>query len=245
MTIPEEASQLSEAAVLSEAPPDAPDTKQPPEASEDDEEAQDNPDDPRERKLNHWKRSPFAVGCVNVTWNDDNPLKEHPPGHIMNNQMAWSGFCCGSCLGAKRVGNMAVCRQRLEEYDEIQTNEAGEQTLVRRKRPKLLCMVGPYWPINLCLTWPLILGISGWTAWSQLPKQHIAIIITWSLCILLLSFSLFMVSCTNPGILYRHAEPPAGEEGDWRWNDQAKTYRPSHARFDNECQVVVEGFDHT
>jgi hypothetical protein len=245
MTIAEEASQLSDAAILSGAPPDAQDTNQPPEASEDDEEAQDNSDDPRERKLNHWRRSAFAVGCVNVTWNDDNPLKGHPPGHKMNNQMAWSGVCCGGCLGAKRVGNMVVCSQRVEEYDGIETNEAGEQILVRRKRPKLLCMVGPYWPINLCLTWPLILGISGWTAWSQLPNQHIYIIITWGMCTFLLMFSLLMVSCSNPGILYRHAEPPAEEEGDWRWNDQAKTYRPSHARFDNECQVVVEGFDHT
>jgi hypothetical protein len=55
-----------------------------------------------------------------------------------------------------------------------------------------------------------------------------------------------MVSWTNPGILYRQATVPEGEDDqDWRWNDQAKTYRPNHARFDNECQVVVEGFDHT
>lgn len=245
MTVAEDASQLSEAAIISGDEPDAQNRKQPLEASDGDEEAQVNTDDPRERKLNHWKNSVFAVGCVNVTWNDDNPLKKHPPGHKLNGQMAWTGLFCGGCLKARRVGNMAVCRQRMEEYDAIETNEAGEHTLVRRKRPKLLCMVGPYWPINFCLTWPLILGISGWTAWSRFPSQHIGVVISYSICVLLLIAALVMVSCSNPGILYRQAEPPVEEEGDWRWNDQAKTYRPSHARFDNECQIVVEGFDHT
>jgi hypothetical protein len=76
-----------------------------------------------------------------------------------------------------------------------------------------------------------------------------------------------MVSCRNPGILYRHAQPPPTqsssssnttgneqheqqqqaqwESQQWRWNDQAKSYRPPKARFDPETQVVVEGFDHT
>ncbi|KAL3905046.1 MAG: hypothetical protein SGILL_009833, partial [Bacillariaceae sp.] len=45
-------------------------------------------------------------------------------------------------------------------------------------------------------------------------------------------------------VLYRHAEPPPDTD-DWRWNDQAKTYRPPKSRFDRETQVVIEGFDHT
>ena len=63
-----------------------------------------------------------------------------------------------------------------------------------------------------------------------------------------------MISCRNPGILYRHSQqpqpPPSSdnnntEEDEWRWNDQARSYRPKNARFDTECQVVIEGFDHT
>mmetsp|Transcript_21876 Transcript_21876/g.62345 ORF Transcript_21876/g.62345 Transcript_21876/m.62345 type:complete len:187 (-) Transcript_21876:277-837(-) len=47
-------------------------------------------------------------------------------------------------------------------------------------------------------------------------------------------------------VMYRYDERPEGEEGqDWRWNDQAQTYRPKEARYDPECGVVVEGFDHT
>ena len=75
--------------------------------------------------------------------------------------------------------------------------------------------------------------------------QHIVVMITWGICTFLLIISLAMVSWSNPGILYRYAQPPEGEGGSWRWNDQASTYRPSHAKFDSDCQVVVEGFDHT
>eukprot|EP00980_Cylindrotheca_fusiformis_P018525 scaffold6124_cov122-Cylindrotheca_fusiformis.AAC.44 len=239
MSSTEESSQLPEAELPSGAPSDEDDTRprQSPEAPE--VEAQRDSNDPRQRKLNHWENSVFAVGCVNVTWNDDNPLKKHPPGHEVNNQVSWSGVCCG-CLGVRRVGNMAVCHQKMREYEDVEITEAGEQIIVRKKRPALICMVGPYWPINFCITWPLVLGLSIWTAWSRLPDMHIGIIVTYGFCVLLLISSLFLVSCSNPGILYRHDEPPLGCEGDWRWNDQAKTYRPAHARFDNECQQLTQ-----
>ncbi|KAL3943841.1 MAG: hypothetical protein SGBAC_002092 [Bacillariaceae sp.] len=202
--------------------------------------------DPRERRLQHWRNSIYAVGQVNVDWKGENPFRSHPAGHKPNERMAWSGVVCGSCLnGVGRIGNMAVFYSTTEDYDEVETNEEGVETVVKRKRPRPVCMVGPYWPINLCLTWPLILGISGWTLYIRVLHQNIVIIITWSICTFALCASLLLVSCTNPGILYRREKPPEGEEADWQWNDQAKTYRPSNARFDSECQVVIEAFDHT
>ena len=49
--------------------------------------------------------------------------------------------------------------------------------------------------------------------------------------------SLFLTSCRDPGILPRYTDQP---HATWRWNDQAKTYRPPGAFYDDECGVVVE-----
>jgi hypothetical protein len=134
-----------------------------------------------------------------------------------------------------------------EEYDHLHVNEdTGEQTTSRQQRPKLLWVVGPYWPVNVFITFPLILGISFLTVFRGLRGQSIAVIITWSLCMFTLLFALTMVACRDPGILYRHDQRPPGEDAEsWRWNDQSRTYRPVKAKFDPECAVVIEDFDHT
>ena len=56
-----------------------------------------------------------------------------------------------------------------------------------------------------------------------------------------LCVSLFYTGCRDPGILPRMREPPAD---NWRWNDQAQTFRPPGAVYDSECGAVVEEFDH-
>ena len=206
-----------------------------------------DPLDPRELKIRHWEQSPFAVGCVNVTWQDDRQWCRPARSQVLdrNPQIFCSAYLCG-WLGAGRVGNMAVLAQTMEEYDHVDSvdEETGELHTSKRKRPKLLCVLGPFWPVNFFLTYPLIIGISFWTGWVNMPNASIGIVVTWSFCTALLIFSLAMVACRDPGVLYRHRERPHDGE-DWRWNDQAKTYRPLKARFDPECQVVVEGFDHT
>jgi hypothetical protein len=202
---------------------------------------------PRERrKLQHWKNSPFAVGVVNVTWKDDLPawFGNDAPASEIDESMAASAICCG-CLGADRVGNMAVLAQSTEQYSyETIDQETGQVVTRTKQRPKLLWVIGPYWTVNVFITWPLILGVSGWICYRRVFGNHIAVVITWSICTFLMILSLCMISCRNPGILHRYHEPPPETE-DWRWNDQAKTYRPPKARFDPETQVVVEGFDHT
>ncbi len=214
---------------------------------DDNNENERDPLDPRELKIRHWEQSPFAVGCVNVTWQDDRKWFRPESSHYLeqNPQICCSAYVCG-CLGAGRVGNLAILAQTTEDYDhlEIVNEETGEQRTTKRKRPKLLCVLGPFWPINFFLTYPLILGVSLWTGWRNLPGAHMAIVVSWSFCTALLILSLAMVACRNPGVLHRHSEPPPDCD-DWKWNDQAKTYRPLKARFDPECQVVVEGFDHT
>lgn len=212
-----------------------------------------------ERKLKHWKDSEFAVGCVNATWKDDRPSwwcnsfkrRSDDNGYnddhsaAIDHQYTISSIVCG-CLGAGRVGNMAVLAQSVENFEEeIVDPETGQLTIRQKKRPKLLCVVGPYWTVNLFITFPLIFGVSGWIGYKRIMTSNIAVIITWSIGTFLMVFSLCMISCRNPGILYRHSQIPTTVEEEWRWNDQAKTYRPASSRFDTECQVVVEGFDHT
>lgn len=208
----------------------------------------------RRRKLQHWRDSPFAVGCVNVDWKDDRPSwwciaarnnRSDQAARDIDHTFPVTSVVCG-LLGARRVGNFSVLAQTTVTYDESTEDPETDRIAVQqRKRPKLLCVVGPYWTVNTFITFPLILGASGWVFYNRiLTVTHIAITVTWSIGTFLLLFSLCMISCRNPGILYRHTQAPPGEE-DWRWNDQARTYRPPKARFDPECQAVIIGFDHT
>jgi hypothetical protein len=201
-----------------------------------------------ERKILHWQTSPFAVGRVNASWKDDQ-YNWFRPGrngqYDRNSKVCCSAHVCGF-IGAKRVGNLAVLAQTTEEYDHIEiiNEETGEHRKSRRKRPKLLWVLGPYWHFNFFLTYPLIIGISLLTGLRNLADSSLAVIVSWSVCTFLMIFSLIMAGCRDPGVLYRHPHPPPNTQG-WTWNDQAKTYRPPSARFDPECQAVIEGFDHT
>ena len=197
------------------------------------------------------------MGCVNVTWKDDHPSwwfrsrhdsggnEDNDDSHVVDHQFAISSIVCG-CLGAGRVGNMAVLAQSIEDFEaEVLDADTGQMTTIRKQRPKLLWVVGPYWTVNLFITFPLIFGISGWICYQRIVMSNYIVIVTWSIGTFLMVFSLCMISCRNPGILYRHSQIPPTVEEEWRWNDQARTYRPASSRFDSECQVVVEGFDHT
>lgn len=202
-----------------------------------------------DRKTKHWTESPFAVGCVNVAWQDDRPsgwCSSSRASRDVDRAYPVTSIVC-SCLGADRVGNLSVLAQSTEEYDEPEVDpESGVVLATHRKtRPRLLWVCGPYWTVNLFVTFPLILVVSGYVGYRRVFRDsNIVVQITWLLGTCLLTVSLAMISCRNPGVLYRHSQAPPGTE-DWRWNDQARTYRPPKARFDPECQVVIEGFDHT
>jgi hypothetical protein len=135
-----------------------------------------------------------------------------------------SSLIC-SKLGAGRVGNMVVLGER---------ESGGER--------KLTWVVGPYWPMLLFITYPLIIAISVLVARSTWGRQHPVVSAVWLLLTLGLCAALFYTGCRDPGILPRYREAP---EPSWRWNDQAQTYRPPGAVYDSECGCVVEEFDHT
>jgi DHHC palmitoyltransferase len=185
--------------------------------------------------VRHWRSSPFAVGLTKATWADE----EIGCCALMRNfNYVTLSACICSRLGAGRVGNMVVLFQRMEDYHDQSTGRTV-------RRPRLLWVIGPYWMVLLCLTLPLFTLLSFWTAYTRVLDQSLPVIITWAICTSVLFLSLCMVSCKDPGTLYRHNEPPTGQEENWLWNDQALTYRPASAKYDVECAAVIEGFDHT
>jgi hypothetical protein len=109
------------------------------------------------------------------------------------------------------------------------------------ERPQLLCVMGPYWCTVMFITFPLLILFAVWTGFTTIPHRPMAVVILWALSNALALFSLTQVSCRNPGIMYRYREPPSDS---WLWNDQAATWRPTHAKYDTDCAVVVEEFDH-
>jgi len=209
-----------------------------------------------ERKKLTWETSPFAVGCVHASWKDDrsNCFRRssrrgggrNDDDEDYDSRVCCSAYVCG-CLGARRVGNLAILAQTTEEYDhlEVINEETGEYRTTRRTRPKLLWVIGPYW-YNLCILIVFLLGASVLMASPKnLAESTTVGLGMWSFVHLVMTFALIMAGCRNPGVLYRHSHPPPNTDEVWTWNDQAKTFRPPTAMFDPECQAVIEGFDHT
>lgn len=139
-----------------------------------------------------------------------------------------TALICGMCLGARRLGNMAVLLSR--------RGSTG--------RTELLCMVGPYWPCLVVVTYPLILGVSLWSAVYRLPEVSIWIRVIWAMCTITLVVALACTGCRNPGVVRRwKTKPPRCDH--WYWSDQVGTFRPPRAQYDGDCGVVIEEFDHT
>lgn len=206
------------------------------------------------RKVKHWKDSPFAVGLTDITWNDESSAGSIAGMTKEDIDPDSAGCLCCSrwcCKRAGRVGNMAILSQTQEWVEEVviddDDNETGESLPKTRRytRPKLVWILGPYWPMLLFVTYPLILGVSGWTLVSVIPHVPFLVQLVWTICTVGLIYALAMTAFRDPGILYRHAAPPAQSENSWRWNDAALTYRPRGAFYDSDCAVVVQDFDHT
>eukprot|EP00591_Stephanopyxis_turris_P012019 CAMPEP_0195517646 /NCGR_PEP_ID=MMETSP0794_2-20130614/11176_1 /TAXON_ID=515487 /ORGANISM="Stephanopyxis turris, Strain CCMP 815" /LENGTH=301 /DNA_ID=CAMNT_0040646481 /DNA_START=191 /DNA_END=1096 /DNA_ORIENTATION=- len=215
-------------------------------------------------KIRHWKESPYAVGCVEITWVDetrnrgrngnsnrccaDTCSEEIEPNCCC---LQLSGVVC-PLLGAKRLGNMVVIKESVyyDENNENDEEQGGENNEGggggRTRKYKMDMVVGPYWPVLFFVTYPLVYGVSLLTAFSAIPHKHPGIIALWAFCTVALWLALFNVSCRDPGILKRRREPPPDRDqgARWRWSDQAQTYRPRGAYYDADCAVVVDGFDH-
>jgi DHHC palmitoyltransferase len=188
--------------------------------------------------VRNWKESPFAVGLTYPTW-------EEEPVRCCNDEWCFkpvniTAICCRYCC-VGRVGNMVVLlQQNVPATDPITSSTVSH-------RPKLMIVLGPYWMVLVFVTIPIFALLSAYTFFRVTRHQEsttlfiLHLITTFGLFV-----SLLMVGCQDPGILYRHNVPPNSSEAtEWQWNDQALTYRPLHAKYDSECAVVIEQFDHT
>ena len=202
-------------------------------------------------KKKHWIESPFAAGLVEIHWRDED--SRGSCGGLISQNIDPESSGCLECsgwfchrIGAGRVGNMAVLHQTQEWVEELEEDEeTGEQRTKRHTRPKLVWLMGPYWPMLLCVTYPLIFGVSLWTLVTSIPRVPLILQVIWLIMTLGLIFALAMTAFRDPGILYKFSELPPNADASWRWCDAAQSYRPRNAFYDPDCGVIVEDFDHT
>ena len=196
-------------------------------------EAPDNDSSADDLMRRKWRSSPYAVGLTQPTWQDEKVTCCQSCDSFRH----FTSFVCAKCP-VGRVGNMVLLHAAQEEREEDRTIPPP---------PRLRWIVGPYWPVPLCLTLPLVVVYSIVTfRYSESLHEHLYLIIPWAILNAVTLISLFLVSCSDPGILRRHTTAPASSaDDDWVWNDQALTFRPRHARYDPECGVVIQRFDHT
>jgi len=171
---------------------------------------------PEEIRL--WQESRWAVGFTKPTWKDE-PLCWKDSETDCCTPLGITACLCRCCAG--RVGNMVVFTQTAD---------------------KLVWMMGPYWMMLVFVTIPALGIFSFWVAYNKVTEQSLPVVITWSICTGCLFVSLLLTGCRDPGILRRTRQ---NENENWRWNDQALTYRPASAKYDPECAAVILEFDHT
>lgn len=138
---------------------------------------------------------------------------------------------CPTCF--PRIGNMVV----------LCSAGWGKESAKR-----ICCVVGPYWPMMACVTYPLIFVIALATGFMVMAGKHIGVVIVFGAGVSLTVAFLALTACSNPGIMRRVIEDPSLEgdkKGAWKWDHTAGTYRPKDAEYCCECNVVIEGFDHT
>jgi len=227
-------------------------------------------------KVNHWKNNQYAVGFSEPTWNDELGRMVGRPENDEEDVNGPNRSCCEdaaseqidptcgclilsalvcSKIGAGRIGNMAVLKERnvmVETLCDLNEGQNDSEVTNRRvvNQRKIDIIVGPYWPCLVFVTFPVILGLTLTTAVKAIfiPGQYKLLIAAWSALSIGLCCSLFGVGCRDPGILPKYREIPSKmvtKKSRWRWNDQAQTYKPHDAVFDPDCAVVIEEFDHT
>jgi hypothetical protein len=157
-----------------------------------------------------------------------------------------SAFVCSRLLPfpVYRIGNMPVLYAKKLHAE---NRSVVEPTI----------MVGPYWPVMLCITYPLIFIVSLVCMVKLFKDKYVGwLVAVWFLSTICVIVSLFQTACRPPGLLVRKLHttatvPPNSTVPQhliapptWRWSDQANTYRPSGAQYDDECKVVCREFDH-
>jgi len=197
-----------------------------------------------------WKEGYFASGSTQChSWKDElQKFRDQPRKQCMkfDDRDSSPCLCCSAIvcglLNMGRVGNIVVLKQSQEWVETEEVDENGNMKVHRSTRPRLDCVVGPYWPMLLIVTYPLILGVSIATMINGLPGKPWIIIFLWTCLTVSLITALALTAFRDPGILPRQLNAP---NGSWRWTDRGHSYRPPGSWFDHDTGVIVEEFDHT
>ena len=212
----------------------------------------------QQTRENHWRNNPYAAGLVEPTWRDEvsrnhqdaNDDDANGPNRQCCEDVAepemdptcgcllFTGYICGR-LNAGRVGNMVILKEsHVMVEEEVQADEEAYDgttdvgTLRTRKVSKrqIDLIVGPYWPMMMFVTYPIIFTVSLATAINVVfvPNPNPILVIVWSTLTFGLCFSLFSVAFRDPGILPKHKEIPINgkKNTSWRWIDRAQSFAP-------------------
>lgn len=165
----------------------------------------------------------------------------------------------------EEVGDMSLNQQNRAAGGKNKRGQVAKTTRLVRKR-EIQLVVGPFWPMLIFITYPLIFAVSAWTLYSGIPGKPWFVQALWAMLTLLLIRSLYNTGFRDPGILQRyHTPPPPPEDnivmnshtrrigyrwgneevGPWRWTEQTHSYRPKGSMYCTDCKVVIEEFDHT
>jgi hypothetical protein len=225
-------------------------------------------------RFQHWKDHTYAVGLAPITWSDISDDEEQGRISDFKQSMLLSRILC-RYFG--RVGNMVVLKER-KNWLQIPTL-VNERNCIQEDPPNssiascsnirhmdthttyYSLVLGPYWPVLMFVTLPVITLSSilvalyfvyknPWFTSSPLSQSTemgnvywiIAFIAVWTLSTMGLYLSLLYTSLVDPGILPRFTERP---DNSWRWNDQGQSYIPPRAVYEPDCKVVIDEYHHT
>mmetsp|Transcript_4205 Transcript_4205/g.12869 ORF Transcript_4205/g.12869 Transcript_4205/m.12869 type:complete len:199 (+) Transcript_4205:50-646(+) len=130
---------------------------------------------------------------------------------------------CFGCIGVRKVGNIYILAQWTR-------SDGKKQRLV----------LGPYWHfllITLGIMVSVCVMVYGFVVPTDCKAERII-----GLALAVLSISSLMCTAVNdPGVFPRYSKPLAP---NWTFSEYAQCYRPPGVIFCQQCQVLIEDYNH-
>lgn len=135
------------------------------------------------------------------------------------------------CCCCERIGNMhVIC--------EVPARRDYER--------RLICVVGPHWRWALFVTTPLILLPSVYVMVHFMPRVEWPLYFAFMIVLMIVLTSLWCTGCSDPGLVIKRDKcPKDANEKEWAFEDRTESWRPLTAHFSADCNVLVDGYDHT
>jgi len=114
-------------------------------------------------------------------------------------------------------------------------------------------MLGPDWTVTVFCLWPTVLTPTGLYTYFAIPwiYTHSQVLAYISIAVILFFWAtLFVATCTNPGIVMKFNEPDPDAKSEStsratkRFCQKCKLYSPARTSHCGQCGVCVYGYDH-